>query len=300
MTRRRVILIVVLAAMSGTLAVQACERAGGKEFSEMTLGAEARLGEGTFSSFARLDPKGAPLAIGLIFSADALNGLPAVRSDEHRCFDLDGDGAIESDQECLATHERVIPLPTDVSRRADIPFKWVLLNWNPGGHAPPDIYGLPHFDVHYVMEPIENIFALLPGPCGEEFIRCDQFERAVRPVPSNYVHPDFKDVGAAVPAMGNHLVDLSAHEFHGNVFDRSWMFGAYDGRIIFWEEMVTRDYMLSRPDTCFEIKTPSAVAVAGYYPTRSCFRFDPGTMEQVVSIEGFIYREASAPAGTGT
>jgi hypothetical protein len=226
--------------------------------------------------------------------------LPTARSDEHRCFDLDGNGSIEPEPECLATLERVLPLPPEATRRADIPFKWILLNWNPQGHAPPHIYGRPHFDIHYVMEPIENIFAIMPGPCGEEFIRCDQFERAVVPVPEGYMHPDFQNVGAAVPAMGNHLVDLTGHEFHGSTFDRAWMYGAYEGRVTFWEEMVTREFLLTRPDTCFDIKTPAAVAVAGYYPTRSCFGFGDETGEQRVSVEGFVYRDASPPVAAGS
>ena len=41
-----------------------------------------------------------------------------------------------------------------------------------------------------------------------------------------------------VPAMGNHLVDLTGPEFQKQPFTRSWIFGAYGGRIIFYEEMV--------------------------------------------------------------
>jgi hypothetical protein len=298
MFRRRAPHVLVLAALGGLAAVQACEPVRGTEGDPVTLGAETTLGDGTFSSYVQFDPTGAPAAIGLAFSANALNTLPTARSDEHRCFDLDGNGTIEPDPECLATHERVLPLPPEATRRADIPFKWILLNWNPQGHAPDAIYGLPHFDVHYVMEPIENVFAIMPGPCGEEYIRCDQFDRAVVPVPDNYMHPDFQNVGAAVPAMGNHLVDLSGHEFHGSTFDRTWMYGAYEGRVIFWEEMVTRGFLLGRPDTCFDIKTPAAVAVTGHYPTRSCFRFHEETGEQRMSIEGFVYRAASDPAAS--
>ncbi len=300
MTRRRVSIFAVLAAVTCVLIVDACREARGKGLSDVTLGAEARLGEGIVTSFARFNRQREPLAIGVIFSAGTLNVLPTARSDEHRCFDHDGDGTIEADAECLPTHERVIPLPTEASRRSDIPFKWVLLNWNPTGHAPPHIYGLPHFDIHFYMEPIENVFALMPGPCGEEFLRCDQFERAVRPVPSNYLHQDYKNVDAAVPAMGNHLVDLTAPEFHGDVFTRTWMFGSYDGRITFYEEMVTRDFLAGDPNVCFEIKSPPAVEVAGYYPTQSCFRFDAKTKEHSVSMEGFVYREASVPAPAGS
>ncbi len=298
MTRRRASVIAVLATVTCVLFADACREARGKGLSKATLGAEARLGEGTVTSFARFNRKREPLAIGVVFSAGTLNSLPTERSDEHRCFDHNGDGVIQSDPECLPTHERVIPLPTEASRRSDIPFKWVLLNWNPTGHAPPHVYGLPHFDLHFYIEPIENIFALMPGPCGEEFLRCDQFERAVRPVPANFLPQDYQNVGAAVPAMGNHLMDLSAPEFHGQKFARTWVFGSYDGRITFYEEMVTRDFLAGRPNVCFDIKSPPAVEVSGYYPTQSCFRFDAETNEHSVSMEGFVYREASAPSGT--
>lgn len=295
MTRRSASIVAVTATIVCFFGTQACSQAGGESFSDMTLGAEAKLGDGTASSFARFDREGTPLAIGVVFTAEALANLPMERSDEHHCFDIDGDGAIEPDPECLPTHERVIPLPAEASRRADIPFKWVLVNWNPAGHIPPGIYDVPHFDIHFYIESIENTFALTPGPCGLENLRCDQFERAMRPVPVNYTHPDFQNVEAAVPAMGNHLIDLTEHEFHGSPFDRSWIYGTYDGRITFYEEMVTRDYLAGRPDTCFDIKLPEAFEVAGYYPTQSCYRFDPEAKTQAVTMEGFIYREASPP-----
>lgn len=288
--------VVVLVALASA---EACRQARGTPVNDMILGAEARLGDGTISSYTSFGGDGEPLAIGITFSAEALASLPTARTDEHRCFDKDSDGIIAPETECLAMHERVIPLPTETSRRADMPFKWVLVNWNPTGHMPPHIYGLPHFDIHFFIESIENTFALMPGPCGPEMLRCDQFERARRPLPSNYMHPDFSDVEAAVPAMGNHLIDLTAAEFHGEVFSRTWIYGAYDGHVTFYEEMVTVDYLAGRPDSCFEIKTPSAVEIAGYYPTKSCYGFHPETGQQTVSMEGFVYREASPPAPIG-
>jgi len=65
--------------------------------------------------------------------------------------------------------------------------------------------------------------------------------------------------------------------------------------VIFYEEMVDRAYMLSKPDTCFPIISPSAVALTGYYPTRSCIRYAPGKDEYTVSMEDFVLRTASAP-----
>jgi len=259
------------------------------------LGAPADLGDGNAAAYAEFDAAGAPTAIGLSISARALDNLPAAMSDGHHCHVANGD-ALDVDKHCTHWHERVLPLPSEASRRADIPFRWVLLNWNPRGHIPPGVYDTPHFDVHFVMEPIEKVMAIRPGPCGPERVRCDQFERARRPVPANYMHPDFKDVEAVAPAMGNHLIDLSSHEFHGVAFTRTWIYGVYDGRVTFYEEMVTVKYLQFRPSTCFPIKTPPAVATAGYYPTLSCIRYDAARSEYTVSLEGFAMRQASPPA----
>ena len=259
------------------------------------LGTPSNLGNGTVASYAEFDNAGAPKAIGVVFSAGALNELPATPSDGHRCFDANNDGVIDNATECSAWHERVLPIPSEASRRPDVPFKWALLNWNPKGHIPKGVFDKAHLDVHFYIEPIENIFALERGTCGLEFLRCDQFALASKPVPGNYVPANFKDMGAAAPAMGNHLLDPTTHEFHGEAFTRHWIYGVYDGRVIFWEEMLALSYMLSKPDVCFPIKTPDAVALTGYYPTRSCIRYTPAKDEYTVSMEDFVLRQASPP-----
>jgi hypothetical protein len=259
------------------------------------LGTPSNLGNGTVASYAELDESGAPKAIGVLFSAGALDGLPTTPSDGHRCFDTNNDGVIDLATECSAWHERVLPVPSEASRRADVPFKWALLNWNPQGHVPVGVFDKPHFDVHFYIEPIENIFALERGTCGPELVRCDQFALARKPVPGNYVPPNFLELGIVAPAMGNHLVDPTTHEFHGEPFKRHWIYGIYDGRVIFYEEMVARSYMMSKADVCFPIQSPEAVALTGYYPTRSCIRYAPGKDEYTVSMEDFVLRKASPP-----
>jgi len=39
----------------------------------------------------------------------------------------------------------------------------------------------------------------------------------------------------------------------------------------------------------------SAVALTGYYPTRSCIRYTPAKDEYTVSMEDFVLRKASPP-----
>jgi hypothetical protein len=262
---------------------------------DRAIGAASPLGNGTVARSVEFEPSGAPAAIGVAFSAGALDNLPTTMSDGHRCFDADQDGAIDLAGECSAWHEFVLPLPSEATRRADIPFRWALLNWNPHGHIPPGVWDTPHVDVHFYIEPIANIFALQRGPCGPEFLRCDQFERATQPLPPNYMHPDYQDVGAAAPAMGNHLIDPTAPEFQGEPFTRHWIYGVYEGRVIFYEEMVARDYLLSGPDACFDLKMPEAVALTGYYPTRACSRHSGEADEYTVSMEGFVMRQAAPP-----
>jgi hypothetical protein len=259
------------------------------------LGTPSSLGNGTVTSYSELDASGTPKAIGVVFSASVLDALPTAPSDGHRCFDANNDGVIDLATECSMWHERVLPVPSEASRRPDVPFKWALLNWNPQGHIPPGAFDKPHFDVHFYIEPIENVFALQRGTCGPEFLRCDQFALARKPVPRNYVPPNFQDVGAAAPAMGNHLLDPTTPEFHGEPLKRTWIYGVYDGRVIFYEEMVALSFMMSKPDTCFPIQSPDAVALTGYYPTRSCIRYQPGKDEYTVSMEDFVLRKASPP-----
>ena len=247
------------------------------------------------TSYAEVDSRGAPAAIGVTWSAAALEDLPT-DSDNHRCYGRSTEGAVEAATKCQHTHEFVLPLPDPVARNPDVPFKWVLLNWNPVGHIPPGIYDVPHFDVHFMIAPIAEIFAIEPGPCGPEFVRCDQFRTGRKALPSNYIHADFRDVEAVVPAMGNHLIDVTGPEFNKQPFTHSWIYGVYDGKVIFYEEMVTRAHLLRNPDACTPIKSPEAVEVSGFYPTVSCIRHDPATGERTVSLEKFVMRTASAPA----
>ena len=259
------------------------------------LGQNWKLGNGTVTTYAEFADDRVPSAMGVVYSADALDGLPTSSSDQHHCFDRDSNGSVDPATECFATHEAVIPLPDALATRADFPFKWVLFNWNPGGHIPPGVYDVPHFDVHFYIESIANVFALQDGPCGPEFIRCDQFELGKKPLPANYIHSDFQDVNAVAPAMGNHLIDLTGPEFNGEQWKRSFIFGTYDGKITFYEEMVTRAHLLSQHSACSPIKSPPAVGLSGFYPTHSCVRYDSATGEYTVSMEAFVFREVSNP-----
>jgi len=116
----------------------------------------------------------------------------------------------------------------------------------------------------------------------------------MKPVPAQFVPQGYMNVGSVVPFMGNHLVDLASPEFNGKRFTRTFLYGAYDGRLTFFEPMITRDSLLETPNQCSEIKLPQQYATSGYYPRKYCTALDAEEGIHKVFITDFVYRAAPA------
>jgi hypothetical protein len=92
--------------------------------------------------------------------------------------------------------------------------------------------------------------------------------------------------------MGNHLLDSQSPELKDSLpFTTTFIYGAYEGELIFWEPMITLEYLQKTRDTCLEIRQPRAFQQTGYYPTQYCVRQD-GKGGRTVSLEGFRYSTA--------
>ena len=249
------------------------------------------MGAGEVQPFVTFRPGGAPEAIGVRFTAGALEQLPTHKNAHSRCFDVDGDGQ-HTGHECIGDEERVFELPAGLLKDSGLPFRWLTVNWNAEGHPAP--YARPHFDVHFFGWERERIEAISPGRCGE-LVDCEDFERASRPLAPEYLPEGHIDVGAVVPRMGNHLLDSRSPEMADSLapFTRTFIYGAYEGELIFWEPMITLDFLRRAGEECFEIRQPRAFRRAGYYPTRFCVRRDARDDSRTISLAGFVY----APAG---
>ena len=259
------------------------------------LGEPQSLGAGTTHAYVDLDENKVPTAIGVLFTAGMLDDLPEAPNKTSRCFDLNGDGEIADMGECDGDEERILWFPEEFELKADLPFKYVMLNWNPMGHplpAPPP-WAVPHFDFHFYTQDLAEVEAMRTGPCGF-YLNCDDFELAIKPVPAKYVHPDHIDVGAAVPRMGNHLVNSISPELVEDTqkFTHTWIIGAYDGHVTFWEPMITHEFIASRQDVCIAFGQPEAWEIGGYYPTSYCIRYIRESDSHTVSLEGLVLREA--------
>lgn len=235
--------------------------------------------------FTRLN--GGPGQVGVEIPEKAFSGLPRHSADMARCFDANGN-SVDDEEECVGGHADELAFPPQAA--ALTPFRWLLMNWNSHGHVPTQVYTVPHFDFHFFMQPFTERNDIDLGPCAL-MIDCADFAKAIIPVPAKHMPKDYVDVGAAEAKMGNHLVDLTSPEFNGSPFDHTFIFGSYDGKITFFEPMITKSYFESKPNACFDIKQPAAFSKSGYYPTAYCIRHDKSRKEYTVTLESFVQRQ---------
>lgn len=250
-------------------------------------GAPMTVGNGTANTYVTIDDDGTPLAIGIRLTEAALDGLKAEPNNTTRCFDRNGDGQFEAGVECLGEDEFIMPFPKEAGL-AKLPFQWMELDWNAHGHGPPNVYDKPHFDTHFYMVERDYVESIRPGTCGI-IIDCEDFERASMPVPGNFLPAGYVDMGAAVARMGNHLLNPAAAELADppQPFTHTFIYGAYDGRIMFMEPMMTREFLLTKPDLCTPFGQPAEWEVPGYYPSEYCMRYHPDESVYTISLEGF-------------
>ena len=97
--------------------------------------------------------------------------------------------------------------------------------------------------------------------------------------------------GSEYKYMGSHWIDTAAPEFNGKPFAYTFIYGSYDGRVVFWEPMVTTAFLKSKPNLVEAIKQPKEYQRPGlFYPTTYTIRYDAGRHEYVVAMEGFKKR----------
>lgn len=262
-----------------------------------SYGASADLGEGKLTAYSQTVGD-RPTSIGVSFPASTLRGLPHdPPTGGLWCYDKDGDGTEDPMHECTGGYENALPLSQKFLNTVDTPFTYLLMNWNPMGHMPPHVYDLPHFDIHFYLNDNDERLAIRPGPCPA-LVNCDDYKLGKNLPAAKYRTADHVDLDAVEPGMGNHLIDTTGPEFHGERFTHAYIYGSWDGDITFMEPMVTQEWFQglvdgTRESACFDAKQPAAWKEAGWYPTNYCLRYRENRDELTASLEGFVYREAS-------
>lgn len=228
-----------------------------------SYGRPVSFGGGEIRTYTTVDKNGEIVALGVEIPAAAMSNLPKFQSG------------------------LILQFPGEAS---GTPFQYLSFDWNPQGHEPDKIYTTSHFDFHFYTQSADETNAIAPGPC--QGLDCEVYKRAVKEVPAQYVPANYKNVGAVVPRMGNHLIDPASGEFNNQPFTRTFLYGAYDGKIIFYEPMITLQYLQSQPDDYVDLKLPAAYQQAGSYPTRYSVRYDTAAKVYRISLERFVRRTA--------
>ena len=229
-------------------------------------GPEVKVHGGKAWTWFQVDSQGNPARVAVTITDKALNSVPA------------GDGSghghdMTENMWTLKFHPKA----------AATPFNHVGMGWNPNGHEPDHIYTIPHFDFHFYIPTPQEIAAIPPYEVAKE-----KFDNAPGAAyfPQTYINP-----GGGVPQMGAHWVDVTSPEFHGQTFTQTFIFGSFDGKVTFYEPMITLDFLKNNSNYERAIPQPAKVQKTGYYPTKMRVVKHDGVTE--VILDGFVFRTQS-------
>jgi hypothetical protein len=216
-------------------------------------GPQVQMGDGKARSWITISHTGMPAEIGIEITADALTSQPQ-EQDAHPEY-------------TLPLHQKAL---------AVTPFDHIGINWNPGGHPPFDLFGVPHFDFHFYLISVEDQIAIPP-----------HFVTTLPPagyMPSSYM-PD--PVG--IPMMGVHWSEPGT--VAPGTFTHTMIYGSYNDAFIFVEPMVTLDYLLSGSSVSKPYAQPTLFAETGtYYPTTYNIYWDEKKQHVYITLSNFVWR----------
>lgn len=244
---------------AGTLVASACDQGfAPNSLAGIQYGTPVAFGKGIARTFVTLDDKGVPVSLGLTLSDAALTNLPTTP-------------LMQGVPTALMVN---LPMPASAQATG---FDHATVDWNPMGHEPQQIYGVPHFDFHFYMISPAAQASILPSD--------PQFVQKLARQPAAQFRPaDYIEIPGGVPMMGAHWVDPTAAEFNGHPFENSFIYGSYDGQFIFLESMISKAYLESHPNATMSVKQAQAVATAGYYPVTSAVAYDAAAKEYRITF----------------
>jgi len=215
-----------------------------------TVGDLVTLCNGKAQSFVCKDAQGNPVSIGFVFSEEVLKHLPS---------------------EMTMTS---IPVPKNNGTLVD----HISVDYQPIGHEPPGVYDKPHFDIHFYMISESEQMMIDNGPKMESLPPAEF-------IPANYQAPP-----GGVPMMGKHWSDVTSHEFHGQPFDRTFIYGSYDGQFTFHEPMITIAYFKTKQNFTDNIVQQPKVQREGYYPKTYSVTYEAKEKRYKVTLGGLTLR----------
>lgn len=206
------------------------------------------IGNGSATSFIEtLDNKIS--TIGIKFSEDILQNLP------------------EKDT------EYILNLPTE----SKTVFNHITINWNPKGHIPPGIYDIPHFDFHFYLISMDDRDKITG--------KGDSALKMQKNVSAEYIPKGYISTPGGEPRMGAHWINPESPEFIGNTFTKTFIYGFYNGTMVFLEPMVSVSYLKRKQNFIEDIERPEKYPIPGRYPTKYSLQYDKQKKEYKIALE---------------
>ena len=260
-------------------------------------GPVVRLGQGTARTYVTYDARNAevPVEVGVALSEAAMGGLPAPMVMKH---------ASNDPHEHLDSHVYDLTMP----ERNGTPYKFVELDWNPGGHEPPGVYDVPHFDFHFYTVEKSVRDGIDPSMMSQQ----EYLAKSGSLPPEAERAPHYLALSApgtpllAVPRMGTHWIDVRTPELQGMFgrpeaylpFTTTFLHGSWDGQFIFDEPMITRAFIMERKtatspaerDRVITLPTAKSHKTSGYYPNAYRILWDAEQQEYRIALTQLVRR----------
>lgn len=221
-------------------------------------GQTVRIGKGSAHTVVRTDASGKPVTVSIVFTESALEGLPS---------------PVKRGRPDVPY---LLPMPTKGPKTV---IDHVVINWEPGGHPPPKVYDVPHFDFHFYLS----------GRKAQQQVRFKSEAESGDPsqqppaelMAAGYVIPP----GTAVPTMGVHAINPAASEFNGQPFTATFIYGYHNKQLTFLEPMATIEFLKSKPTFSAPVARPAKYLKAGAYPSSYSVKYEPESKSYEVSLE---------------
>jgi hypothetical protein len=243
-------------ALSLAGALLSCSDATSPDESSTSFGPSVAMAGGTARTYVTVNGAGVPTEVGLALTEAALVGLPAGNA------------------------EYVFALPASSSTTA---YRHAVINWIALGHPPAGVYTVPHFDFHFYTITNEQRTTIVLGDSvlSAKMLRAPAAEF----IPTGYV------TGMASERMGLHWRDPAAPELNGAPFTQTFIYGSYDGAMIFAEPMIAKAYLETKPaPVVTSVKLAAQYATHGYQATSYAVAYDQANKEYRVSLVNLVLR----------
>ncbi len=214
-------------------------------------GDEIEVGNGYARTFITQSHTGVPQELGIVFTDEALSGLPTTNAPY-----------------VLNFHHKALE---------STPFKHLALGWSANGHPlPVGAFILSHFDIRFFMMSLEERLAI-PAPPAPSILLLP---------PAGYMPADYI-VDAAVPQIGRHWAPNNFTS--SSIINHTMILGSFNGNFTFVSPIVTHSTLASGVSVSLPYSQPQYFAKHGYYPEKYNIYKDE-KKRHYVTLTDFVWR----------